>query len=88
MVGVQRHVYKHFKEEARQDGRRGPPQAVTFKRVKGISKLITFYLEELPGGPPNSSVPLLVRVRMANFDVHRVLVDEGSSVNVMYNHLF
>ena len=61
---------------------------VTFKRVKGRSEPIIFYLEELPGGAPNSVIPLLIRARMANFDVHRVLVDEGSSIDVMYNQLF
>ena len=25
---------------------------------------------------------------MDSFNIHRVLVDEGSSVNVIYNHLF
>ena len=65
-----------------------PPQTVTFEKVRGRSEPITFYLEELPGGDPNSVIPLLIRARMANFDVHRVLVDEGSSFDVMYNQLF
>ena len=65
-----------------------PLQALTFERVKGRSEPIMFYLEELPGGAPNSSIPLLVRARMDNFDVHRVLVDKGSFVDVMYNQLF
>ena len=60
-----------------------PPQTVTFERMKGRSEPITFYLEELSGGAPNAVIPLLIRERMANFDVHRVLVDEGSSVDVM-----
>ena len=61
---------------------------MTFERVKGRSKPITFYLEEFPGGAPNLAIPLLIRARMANFDVHRVLVNEGSFVNVMYIQLF
>ncbi|CAJ2652721.1 unnamed protein product [Trifolium pratense] len=34
------------------------------------------------------NIPLLVRARMANFDVHRILVDQGSSCDVMYSGLF
>ena len=48
----------------------------------------TFYLEKMPYGAPNSSIPLLVRVKMSNFDVHHILVNKGSSVDVMYTHLF
>ncbi|XP_058741497.1 uncharacterized protein LOC131613876 [Vicia villosa] len=60
----------------------------TLQKFKGKSDPITFYLEELPGGAPNATIPLLVRARMANFDVRRILVDEGSSVDIMYSHLF
>ncbi|XP_058759563.1 uncharacterized protein LOC131632862 [Vicia villosa] len=60
----------------------------TLRKFRGKSDPITFYLEELPGGAPNATIPLLVRARMANFDVQRVLVDEGSSVDIMYSHLF
>ncbi|XP_058754185.1 uncharacterized protein LOC131627358 [Vicia villosa] len=60
----------------------------TLQKFKGKSDPITFYLEELPDGAPNATIPLLVRARMANFDVRRVLVDEGSSVDIMYSHLF
>ncbi|XP_058764162.1 uncharacterized protein LOC131637579 [Vicia villosa] len=62
--------------------------APTLRKFKGKSDPITFYLEELPDGAPNATIPLLVRARMTNFDVRRVLVDEGSSVDIMYSHLF
>ena len=65
-----------------------PSQAVTLERFKGKYEPITFYLEEFPGRAANSSIPLLVRAMMDSFDVHRILVDEGSYVDVMYNHLF
>ncbi|XP_058761332.1 uncharacterized protein LOC131634722 [Vicia villosa] len=60
----------------------------TLQKFKGKSDPITFYLEELPDGAPNATIPLLVRARMANFDVWRILIDEGSSVYIMYSHLF
>ncbi|XP_058726190.1 uncharacterized protein LOC131597513 [Vicia villosa] len=60
----------------------------TLRKFKGKSDPITFYLEELPGGASNATIPLLVRARMANFDVRRVLVNEGSSIDIMYSHLF
>ena len=65
-----------------------PAQEVTLERFKEKSKPIIFYLEEFPGRAANSSIPLLIRARMTNFDVHHILVDEGSFVDVMYNHLF
>ncbi|XP_058767421.1 uncharacterized protein LOC131641111 [Vicia villosa] len=60
----------------------------TLRKFKGKLDPITFYLEELPGGAPNATIPLLIRARMANFDVRQILVDEGSSVDIMYSHLF
>ncbi|XP_058776612.1 uncharacterized protein LOC131650929 [Vicia villosa] len=60
----------------------------TLQKFKGKSDPITSYLEELPGGAPNATIPLLIRARMAIFDVRRILVDEGSSVDIMYSHLF
>ncbi|MCI62312.1 hypothetical protein A2U01_0083569, partial [Trifolium medium] len=46
----------------------------TLDKPKGQSKPLAFYMEELPGGAPNSQIPLLIRVDMANMDVRRVLV--------------
>ncbi|MCH95029.1 hypothetical protein A2U01_0016002 [Trifolium medium] len=60
----------------------------TLDKTKGSSQPLGFYLEELPGGSANSQIPLLVRVDMANFDVRRVLIDPGSSCDIMYAHLF
>lgn len=56
----------------------------TLNKFKGKSEPITFYLEEFPEGSPNSSIPLLIQAKMANFDVHRILVDQGSSVDIIY----
>ncbi|GAU38519.1 hypothetical protein TSUD_148000 [Trifolium subterraneum] len=55
---------------------------------KTSSQPLSFYLEELLGGSVNSQIPLLVRADMANFDVRRILVDSGSSCDIMYAHLF
>ena len=63
-------------------------RSATLDKIQGNSAPISFYREELPGGAPNSSIPLLVRAQMANFDVRRILVDQGSSVDIMYSQLF
>ncbi|XP_058771905.1 uncharacterized protein LOC131645248 [Vicia villosa] len=60
----------------------------TFDHAKGSPSSISFYKEELPGGAPNATIPLLIRARMANFDVRGILVDQGSSVDIMYSQLF
>ncbi|CAJ2668233.1 unnamed protein product [Trifolium pratense] len=61
---------------------------VTVSKPEGGSDPLAFYKSEVPGGSPNYQIPLLVRARMANFDVHRILVDQGSSCDVMYSGLF
>ncbi|KAI5406559.1 hypothetical protein KIW84_053046 [Lathyrus oleraceus] len=60
-----------------------PEQKATLTKYRGKSNPISFFLEELPGGSPNSAIPLLIRARMARFDVRRILVDEGSSVDII-----
>ena len=65
-----------------------PVQIVTLDRFRGKSEPITFYLEEFLGGAPNSNIPLLVRAKIDNFDVHLILVDKGSYVDVMYTQIF
>ncbi|GAU45421.1 hypothetical protein TSUD_182900 [Trifolium subterraneum] len=44
--------------------------------------------EEVPGGSPNFQISLLVRAKMVNFDARRILVDQGSSYDIMYSGLF
>ncbi|MCI46110.1 hypothetical protein A2U01_0067350, partial [Trifolium medium] len=48
---------------------------------------LAFYLEELSGGSANANILLLIRADMVNFEVRRVLVDPGSSVDIMYARL-
>ncbi|KAI5387977.1 hypothetical protein KIW84_073895 [Lathyrus oleraceus] len=60
-----------------------PEQKATLTKYRGKSNPISFFLEELPGGSPNSAIPLLIRAKMARFDVRRILVDEGSSVDII-----
>jgi hypothetical protein len=49
---------------------------------------LAFYDHELPGGAPNSAIPLLVQAGMANFDVRIVIIDTGASCNIMYTGMF
>jgi hypothetical protein len=63
-------------------------QPVTLDRPKKGSVPLGFYMEELPGGAPNAHIPLLIRADMANFDVRRILVDTGSSVDIMFSQCF
>ncbi|KAI5439442.1 hypothetical protein KIW84_025007 [Lathyrus oleraceus] len=60
-----------------------PEQKATLTKYRGKSNPISFFLEELPGGSPNSGIPLLIRAKMAQFDVRRILVDQGSSVDII-----
>lgn len=59
----------------------------TLNKIQGDSVPIALYRGELPRGSPNASIHLLVRVQVANFDVQHILVDQGSSVYIMYSQL-
>ncbi|KAK2402269.1 hypothetical protein QL285_051805 [Trifolium repens] len=61
---------------------------ISVAEIKEGSIPLAFYKEEVPGGSPNYQIPLLVKARMANFDVRRILVDQGSSCDIMYSGLF
>ncbi|GAU41894.1 hypothetical protein TSUD_170050 [Trifolium subterraneum] len=65
-----------------------PVEEIKITEVKESSVPLAFYREEVPGGSPNFQIPLLVRAKMANFDVRRILVDQGSSCDIMYSGLF
>ncbi|GAU25009.1 hypothetical protein TSUD_154830 [Trifolium subterraneum] len=65
-----------------------PVGEIKITEVKESFVPLAFYREEVPGGSPNFQIPLLVRAKMANFDVRRILVDQGSSYDIMYSGLF
>ncbi|GAU40178.1 hypothetical protein TSUD_292830 [Trifolium subterraneum] len=65
-----------------------PVEEIKITEVKESSVPLAFYREEVPGGSPNFQIPLLVRAKMVNFDVRRILVDQGSSCDIMYLGLF
>ncbi|MCI58957.1 hypothetical protein A2U01_0080212, partial [Trifolium medium] len=62
--------------------------SATLDKTKCKSLPLAFYLEELPGGSTNANIPLIIRADMANFEVRRVLVDPGSSIDIMYARTF
>lgn len=39
-------------------------------------------------GIPNKNFPLVIIARVGKFDISRILVDDGSSYNIMYSELF
>ncbi|XP_019198276.1 PREDICTED: uncharacterized protein LOC109192140 [Ipomoea nil] len=51
-------------------------------------ELITFTDDDLPDGPLPHRDALVIRLELKDIIVHRVLVDTGSSVNVMYYDTF
>ncbi|GAU11232.1 hypothetical protein TSUD_342220 [Trifolium subterraneum] len=61
-----------------------PVEEIKITEVKESSVPLAFYREEVPGGSPNFQIPLLVRAKMANFDVRRILVDQGSSCDIIF----
>ncbi|GAU32257.1 hypothetical protein TSUD_53840 [Trifolium subterraneum] len=65
-----------------------PVGEIKITEVKESSVPLTFYREEVLGGSQNFQIPLLVRAKMANFDVRRILIDQGSSCDIMYSGLF
>ncbi|GAU40449.1 hypothetical protein TSUD_397690 [Trifolium subterraneum] len=65
-----------------------PVEEIKITEVKESSVPLAFYREQVPGGSPNFQIPLLVRAKIANFDVRRILVDQGSSCDIMYSGLF
>ncbi|GAU19123.1 hypothetical protein TSUD_79460 [Trifolium subterraneum] len=65
-----------------------PVSEIKITMVKESFIPLAFYREEVLGGSPNFQIPLLVRVKMENFDVRRILVDQGSSCDIMYSGLF
>ncbi|GAU51194.1 hypothetical protein TSUD_374450 [Trifolium subterraneum] len=65
-----------------------PVGEIGITEEKESSIPLAFYKEEVPGGSPNFQIPLLVRAKMANFDVRRIIVDQGSSCDIIYSGLF
>ncbi|MCI90704.1 hypothetical protein A2U01_0111998, partial [Trifolium medium] len=50
--------------------------------------MLGFNDTEYSGGTPKKIFPLIVIATMANHDVSRILIDQGSSCDVMYQELF
>ncbi|GAU35623.1 hypothetical protein TSUD_30400 [Trifolium subterraneum] len=50
-----------------------PVEEIKITEVKESSVPLAFYREEVPGGSPNFQIPLLVRAKMANFDLKACL---------------
>src|ERR1044072_6522205 len=50
--------------------------------------LITFEPEDFEGIQPHFDDPMVVILRIANFGVKRVLIDQGSSADVLYYNAF
>ena len=64
----------------------GEIQAVS--KLPQIDTTITFYDSNLEGCQHPHDDPLVVRAIMSNTTVHRVLVDNGSSANIIFASAF
>ena len=81
--GFNRHTVGLVKRRADQHIKANSDMDATLDKLRGGSHPLAFYREELLGVAPSSSIPLLVRARMENFDVRRILVDQGRSIDIM-----
>nr|KYP34774.1 hypothetical protein KK1_044222 [Cajanus cajan] len=45
---------------------------------------ITFTDDDYTGVSPNQNDPMVIAVEVANWEVHKTLIDQGSSVDVLY----
>jgi hypothetical protein len=43
---------------------------------------------DLINGSPNEDLPLLLIANIADYDVSRILIDQGSSCDIMFNEIF
>ena len=77
--GFNKHTVKSVKRKFAQLIRVNSDMDATLDKSRGGSHPLTFYREQLSGRALNSTIPL-----MANFDVRCILVDQGSSVDIMY----
>ena len=81
--GFNKHTVGYVKIRFKQLIKANSDMNATLDKFRGGSDPLTFYRKELSGGAANSTIPLLVRARMEKFDVWCILVDQGSSVDIM-----
>ena len=72
--GFNRHTVGSVKRRFDQLIEANSDMDATLNKLRGGSHPLAFYKEESSDEAPNSSIPLLVRAQMANFDVRRILV--------------
>ena len=49
---------------------------------------ITFTMADYEGVEPHADDPVVVTLRIKNYDVHKVLIDQGSSADIIYGRAF
>lgn len=50
--------------------------------------ILSFWNNEKVRGIPNEIFPLVITTKIANFEVFRVLINDGNSCGIMYSNIF
>jgi hypothetical protein len=74
--------------EREQHQEAGKQQTIEMDNKTPVMPLLGFEDREMVDGVPNKEFRLLIIATIAGHDVARVLVDEGSSCDIMYDKLF
>jgi hypothetical protein len=61
---------------------------VRFRFKVSYKTLLGFTDCDLVNGSPNEDLPLIIIATIANADISRILIDQGSSSDIMYSELF